>query len=69
MTKRKSFIAILAFVFALCLTISMGRLAYATEDNLPPTIVAIGGNTVQDGIATLPSAIMGESYKDKDGEN
>lgn len=71
MTKQKTALnALLSFAIMLCLAFGIGvNIAYAAEDNLLPTIVAIGGNKVQDGIGTLPSAIIGEPYKDKDGNN
>lgn len=71
MEKHNSIaISILSIVLCLCFVIGISTtsVAYA-EDNLPPTIVSIGGNSIESNMGTFPVAIMGEPYKDEDGKN
>lgn len=77
-TKLKTnefFIALICLICCLVLTFGImlggSSLAYASEgeEALAPTIVSIGGNAVSSGFAGMPSAIVGEEYKDADGNN
>lgn len=75
MLKRKSILVTLSLAIMFCFSLVLGfgvsnaSVVYSSTDNLPPTIISIGGKEHEDGLGNLPMGIVGVPYKDNSGKN